>query len=324
MAISNIAPNEMAILQDVDKCVRCNGCVISCKRTWHMAGDTMISPDLPHNKLAANQRVVIKSQRRVDMGPFVRFSCWHCENPPCAGRCPFKAINKNTVTGAVWIDPNLCKPGETNSSGVTCVHQCKVDCQRGGVPMIDAGSDLAPFTAPKAWKCTLCTGDYAGSPYNGAGLGTTARPADLPTRATKTTDADTDDHFWSQLYPDREVPELAHQPSCVYTCPSKAMVYDTRANILEYIQKTGLYDGLTASRFGDGSMFWASAKFIVAPPKADPFMEDHIAPMVGSLLSSPFAKAALAPMLVAGGLLALAARRAKIEEEALDASGEVR
>jgi hypothetical protein len=45
-------------------------------------------------------------------------------------------------------------------------------------------------------------------------------------------------------------------------------------------------------------------------------MEDHVSPMVSSLLSSPFAKAALAPTLVIGGLLALSARRAKMEEEA--------
>src|SRR5689334_16759903 len=115
--------NEMAILQLVDKCVRCNGCVISCKRTWHMKG-IVPSDDLPHRKLADNQRVVIKSQKRVDAGPFVRFSCWHCENPPCAGRCPFKAIKKNTVTGAVWIDPTLCNPDDSK-----CVQQCKIDCQ---------------------------------------------------------------------------------------------------------------------------------------------------------------------------------------------------
>lgn len=286
-------PNEMAILQDVDKCIRCNGCVISCKRTWHMKG-IVPSDDLPHRKLAANQRVVIKSQKRVDMGPFVRFSCWHCENPPCAGRCPFKAIKKNTVTGAVWIDPNLCNPDDPK-----CVQQCKIDCQRGGVPMIGSGSDL--FTTAKAWKCTLCTGTYTGAPYKGAGLN-----GDLPTKATAAEIA--------------AVPEKEHQPTCVYTCPAKAMTYDTRENILALLTDTN--QGWM-SRFGDGSMFWASKKFLVSPPKADPFMEDHVGPMVGNLLSSPFAKAALAPTLVVGGLLALAARRAKVEEEALNA-GEVR
>jgi Fe-S-cluster-containing dehydrogenase component len=265
----------------------------------------------PHVKLAANQRVVIKSQKRVDAGPFVRFSCWHCENPPCAGRCPFKAINKNTTTGAVWIDPNLCTPGGTNSAGVTCVHQCKIDCQRGGFPMIGAGSDL--FNTAKSWKCTLCTGTYAGAPYVGAGLG-----GDLPTKAPGVDGARV-----SQLPTSDStvIPELDHQPTCVFTCPAKAMVYDTRANIVKYLEDSS--QGWLVKPFGDGSMFWASKKFYVAPPKADPFMEDHLSPMIGGLLSSPFAKAALAPTLIVGGLLALAARRAKMEEQTSMTGGEL-
>ena len=257
--------------------------------------------DLPHNKLGSNQRVVIKSQKRVDMGPFVRFSCWHCENPPCAGRCPFKAIKKNTTTGAVWIDPNLCNPDDPK-----CVQQCKIDCQRGGVPMIGSGSDL--FVTSKAWKCTLCTGmdenyvRYVGAPYLGAGLN-----GDLPTKATTAEIS--------------AVNEKAHQPTCVFTCPAKAMQYDTRVNILARLNDPN--EGWV-SRFGDGAMFWASKKFLVSPPKADPFVEDHISPMVGSLFNGPFAKAALVPTLVVGGLLAIAARRARIAEEALEEAGEVR
>jgi len=312
---------EMAILQEVDKCVRCNGCVISCKRTWHMKG-IVPADDMPHSKLAANQRVVIKSQKRVDMGPFVRFSCWHCEGkPPCTARCPFNAITKDAASGAVWIDPTKCNPGGTNSDGVDCVQQCKIDCQRGGVPMIGAGSDLFGDNQPKAWKCTLChSGKYAGAPYVGAGR--TADGADLPTKAPGTNLARV-----SQLANAKGVPystavieELDHQPSCVFTCPAKAMVYDTRENILAYLNDT---DQGWTSRFGDGSMFWASHKYLVAPPKADPFMEDHLSPMIGSLLSSPFAKAALAPTLVVAGLLALAARRAKMEEQTSMTGGEL-
>lgn len=296
---------EMAILQEVDKCVRCNGCVISCKRTWHMKGiapvtAAEIDAAVPHQKLAANQRVVIKSQKRVDNGPFVRFSCWHCENPPCAGRCPFKAIKKNETTGAVWIDPNLCDPDDAK-----CHLQCKADCQRGGVPMVGSGSDLAGVTSAKAWKCTLCTGTYVGSPCVGAGVG-----GDLPSNAEGVNGARV-----SQLpgaVNTGVIEELDHQPACVFTCPAKAMVWDTRDNILAYLNDES--QGWR-SRFGDGSMFWASQKYLVAPPKADPFIEDHISPMVSSLLSNPFAKAALAPTLVAGAVLAIAARRAKMEEE---------
>jgi Fe-S-cluster-containing dehydrogenase component len=296
---------EMAILQLVDKCVRCNGCVISCKRTWHMLADLTASPDLPHQTLAKNQRVVIKSQKRVDMGPFMRFSCWHCKDAPCIGRCPYQAITKS-AEGAVWIDPNLC---QADLTGGLCRQQCKTDCQRGGIPMIGVGSEL--FTTPKAWKCTLCTGTYENAPYNGAGEGTAEFPGDLPSKAPGV------DGSRHSVLPGRvdldHIAALDHQPSCVFTCPANAMVYDTRANIMAYLQRSA--EGWVSIHAG-GSMFWASKKTLIAPPKADPFMEDHVSPMVGGLLSSPFAKAALAPTLVVGGLLALSARRAKMEQEA--------
>jgi hypothetical protein len=115
--------------------------------------------------------------------------------------------------------------------------------------------------------------------------------------------------------------EKLHQPSCVYTCPAKAMFYDTRDIIMAQLN-AGKLDGTYISVVGDGSMFWASKKYMIISPKADPFMEDHVSPMVGSLLSGPFAKAALVPTLVAGGLLALAARRAKIADEEIAAGGE--
>lgn len=314
-----MANKEMAILQEIDKCMRCNGCVISCKRTWHMKGIAPSTPAevaaaVPHQKLAANQRVVIKSQKRVDGGPFVRFSCWHCENPPCAGRCPFKAIKKHAVTGAVYIDPTKCNPDDDK-----CHLQCKADCQRGGVPMI--GSGCSDITESDAWKCTLCTGvDEAGvqfGPYKGAGDG-----GDLPTKVPGTNGTRVSQlKLSSGTLPDAgALSEYDHQPSCVYTCPARAMVWDTRENILAYLNDTG--QGWK-SRFGDGSMFWASKKFLVAQPKADPFIEDHISPMVSSLLSNPLAKAALAPTLVAGALLAITARRAKMEEE-LSIAGEER
>ncbi|MCX8007446.1 MAG: hypothetical protein N3B11_04935 [Coriobacteriia bacterium] len=281
--------NVMAILQDVDKCMRCNGCVISCKRTWKMKA---LNPGV--HKTAPDQRVIIKSQKRVDMGPFMRFSCWHCVNPPCVKRCPFAAIKK-MANGAVMIDPALCKPGQTNSAGVQCVNQCQIDCGRGGYPKIGVGSDL--YSTSKAWKCTLCYGRAGAGESLIASYGTP-----LPTKATT-----------AEI---TAVPEKAHQPSCVFTCPARAMMWDTRDNIIAYINNPT--NGFI-SAVGDGSMFWASRKVLLAPPKADPYVEDHVTPLISSLVSSQFAKAALVPTLFAGGLAAVIARRQRlangVEEE---------
>ncbi|MBE0477201.1 MAG: hypothetical protein IBX62_08910 [Coriobacteriia bacterium] len=276
--------NVMAILQDADKCMRCNGCVISCKRTWKMKA---LNPGV--HKTAPDQRVIIKSQNRIDNGPFLRYSCWHCPSPPCAPRCPFGAIKKQE-TGAVSVDPELCNPGGTNN-GKTCTYQCVADCGRGGYPKVGSGSDT--HLAPKAWKCTMCYGRAGADDALDAAYGNP-----LPTKSSAAEIA--------------AVPELAHWPSCVFTCPAGAMKYDTKANILAELYLNGshgeLHNGWKAT-LGDGSMWWASKKLTTfVQPKADPFIEDHVTPMLAGLSGSA-SKLPVVPVLVAGGLFAVMARR---------------
>jgi formate dehydrogenase iron-sulfur subunit len=282
---------NMAILQEVDKCVRCNGCVISCKRTWELKG--IAGNDLPNQKVSVNQRVVIKPQRRVDTGPFTRYSCWHCDNPPCAVRCPWKAIKKE-ANGAVSVDLAKCTPNAIvpNTLGKKCGGVCRIDCGRGGYPKVGSGRISG---GPVMQKCTMC-------------FGRAGATGDLPTKATPEEIA--------------AVGDKLHQPSCVYTCPAKAMRYDTVDNIRAYINAR-IADGTFTNYRGGSNIFWAS-KYMLVDPKADPFMEDHVSPMVGSLLTGPFAKAALVPTLIAGGLLALSTRRAKIADEACLTAGEDR
>lgn len=277
--------NVMAVFQDVDRCVRCNGCVISCKRTWKMKA---LNPGV--HKTAPDQRIIIKSQKRLDMGPFIRFSCWHCPDPPCVKRCPFNALAKR-ANGAVSIDPAKCQPDATNASGVRCTRQCVSDCQRGGYPKVGVGSDL--FATSKSWKCTLCYGRAGATSQLDPAYGTP-----LPANRNNT---------GLSVPPP---PETAHEPSCVYTCPAKTMMWDTRANILSWIASKGYI-----SYQGDGSLFWASKRYILAAPKADPFIEDHVTPLLSSVLTDSVAKAAVIPTLVAGGVFAVIARRIALADE---------
>lgn len=310
---------SMTILQNVDKCIRCNGCVIACKRTWQLKGEIQAN-ELPHQKVAQNQRMVIKPQKKVDTSPFVRYSCWHCTNPPCTGRCPWGAIKQDAASGAVYIDPVKCTPDATPK----CKQVCQYDCQHAGYIRVGTGSIEYP-TERKAQKCTMC--------YQRAGAG-----GDLPSKNPYTGTLDVDEVYLSPLKADLEkapalagraafptfqsgaaLVDLAHQPACVCSCPAQTMFYDTQANAgayLDYCLSLPASDPLKiAAVYGSGHMIWFSRKYAFTAPKADPFIEDHISPMVGNLLSSPFAKAALVPTLVAGGLLALSARRASIAEE---------
>jgi Fe-S-cluster-containing dehydrogenase component len=281
---------EMAILQEVDKCVRCNGCVIACKRTWELE----TAADFDEAKTAgsvvrARQRLAIKSQRRADMGPFVRFTCWHCTEPPCAGSCPFDAIVKQE-NGAVSVDNTLCKPDLCGTG--TNPRPCEYACQRGGYPKV--GLAYAGDTTPVMNKCTMCSG-RAGSDADITAVG--GNPLlGLQTRATAAEIAASSGR--------------KHEPACVSSCPAKAMMWDTKENILAYLEDAGY----TRDQWvGNGSLIWASRSKQFAPPKADPFIEDHIAPMAASMLSGTGKM--LLPTLVVGGLAALSSRRTKIESE---------
>ena len=294
----------MAILQDVDKCMRCNGCVVACKREWGLRAESATAI----STVSYETRVIIKSQKRVDMGPFVRFSCWHCTDAPSARACPIKdangkaALSWNPSTGAVAVDPNLCDPAACKDRFGQ--YPCQVNCQRGGYPKI--GKPYVGNESTLMNKCILCAG-RAGSDADVAGSGLPP----LQTRATA-------DEILAS-------PGRAHEPACVSTCPAKAMIWDTRANIAKYVQDPAngyVFADRTVNVIGGDSMFWVSRKTLLAPPKADPFIEDHVAPMVGGMLTGSLAKAVVLPTLVVGGLMAISSRRAKNEAHAVT-GGEV-
>jgi Fe-S-cluster-containing dehydrogenase component len=305
----------MAVFQDVDKCMRCNGCVSACKREWNLKMPTSIADVKPQRSLVGpRQRLAIKSVRRGDMGPFLRYTCWHCPSPPCASACPLKAIKKQ-ATGAVSIDNAICNPTVCKTGPGP--KPCELGCQRGGYPKVGLAYESGPYSAvPRANKCTLCHG-RAGA--DGVVDASTA----LPTRARKVgSDFVSDLPLSSGTLPFPTVPELAHEPACVSTCPAKAMKWDARDNILAYLNDTAngyvLADG-TRNWIGNGSLFWASKKMLLVPPKADPFVEDHIAPMTASLLSSG---KLLIPTAIVAGLAALSARKVMVEKETSALTGE--
>ncbi len=105
--------------------------------------------------------------------------------------------------------------------------------------------------------------------------------------------------------------EAGKLPACVETCPAKAYTFDTLENLSLKISSGGFQ-----YVYGNSDNFlWATRLYAAASPKADPFVEDHISPMMDRLLSGPFGKAALVPTAVVGGLYALYRRRVALSEE---------
>lgn len=132
---------EMAILQEMDKCMKCRGCQVACERSQNLQ-TTVGNAD----KIQADDPMVVKAQGKNDCPPYVRYSCWHCVNPPCASACPKGAMLVNPDTKAVYVDQTKCVP-------TACAQECVKNCRKGGYPKVGTNT---PGTF--AYKCDMCNG----------------------------------------------------------------------------------------------------------------------------------------------------------------------
>ncbi len=123
-------PMEKSIYVDVSLCAGCGACVVAC----------MDQHDIyPEKGEPALRRVY-----RVEEGLYpdasilyVSAACMHCSDSPCVMGCPTGAISRDSVTGAVLVNRDIC---------IGC-HSCALACPFG-VPRYDLEDKMR--------KCTLC------------------------------------------------------------------------------------------------------------------------------------------------------------------------
>ena len=114
------------LLVDPRKCTGCRICEMACS----FRKEGVFSPT------KARIHVLRWEAEGLDI-PMV---CWQCEDAPCMAVCPVKAIYRNTKTGAILIDQDLC---------IGC-RECMAVCPFGGITMSETGEMV---------KCDLCGGD---------------------------------------------------------------------------------------------------------------------------------------------------------------------
>lgn len=144
---SGTPTTHMAILQEIDKCMKCRACQVACQRV-HGLHRVPAFDGVP--KIEWDDPVLVTSQTTNDIPPFVRYSCWHCINPMCASRCPLKAIKVHS-NGAVYVDDAICNP-----QNPLCKRQCRNACRRGGYPQIRDAQQVVGDEQPLMIKCDLC------------------------------------------------------------------------------------------------------------------------------------------------------------------------
>ncbi len=142
---------KLGLVIDLDTCVGCHACVISCKE-WNTGGyGVALSDQDPYganpsgsflNRIHSfeivpdNGEVIgIAGEARVVHFPK---SCLHCEDAPCVTVCPTGASYKRAEDGIVLVDEDMC---------IGC-GLCAWSCAYGAREM-----DLAEGVMK---KCTLC------------------------------------------------------------------------------------------------------------------------------------------------------------------------
>ena len=83
-------------------------------------------------------RIAINKERE---GFFIPILCHHCDEMPCAERCPSEAIKRDVRSGIVSIDKQKC-----TGCGL-CTDACPISA-----PIIDSEQGVAKI-------CDLCKGD---------------------------------------------------------------------------------------------------------------------------------------------------------------------
>ncbi len=175
-AVANIAAsNEFGTIIDLTKCDGCINyetplCVSACKEKnqanypepekpimdyWPQkvhedwSGKRDLTNRLtPYNWTYVQHLEVEHNGQKVKV--HVPRRCLHCDNPPCAGLCPF-GVNNKMPEGPVIIDTNICM------GGAKCRDVCPWE-----IPQRQAGVGLYKEVAPKfagggvMYKCDMC------------------------------------------------------------------------------------------------------------------------------------------------------------------------
>lgn len=139
---------RVGMVIDLTLCDGCNECSLACQRK----NGHPINPNpqglTPENYLYV-QSVSIDTPSGTQEVHIPR-KCMHCDDPACAGLCPF-SINTKTPEGPVVINEDYCLGGQ----------KCKAVCP-WGIPQLKKGVGFykklepLPFGAGVMYKCDGC------------------------------------------------------------------------------------------------------------------------------------------------------------------------
>ena len=191
---------QYAILTDLNRCVGCMACMVSCKVINGVPIGSYWNKML---RIGPYKRKDYKTSNDVDMY-YLNVQCQHCENPKCVEVCPTGASHK-MADGTVQIDKAKC---------IGCQF-CAMACPYG-VRYLNEEERVVE-------KCTLCEqqiaqGDLPQCVKNCVGMAKWFGDADGDIRAFKGVRGETIGSFCEE-FSDSDVhhlPDVGNRPSFLY------------------------------------------------------------------------------------------------------------
>ncbi|HUT53313.1 MAG TPA: 4Fe-4S dicluster domain-containing protein [bacterium] len=193
---------SLATLIDTTRCIGCRACQVACKAAHDLPAEKTGffakegGYQNPPALSAKNLCVVTFNELEANDGEvkwiFAKRQCMHCNEPACVSACPVTALHK-TPEGPVTYDSKKCMGCRY------CVWACPF-----GVPTADWDS-----LAPKIHKCTLCH----------ERITATVTPQELNGKLQTKEEQNS-------------FTESQHLPACVKACPSGALKFGERDQLL--------------------------------------------------------------------------------------------
>lgn len=107
-----VSDQAVGMLFDATRCIGCRACVVSCKDINGMPPEhsNVDNPWDMAQELSADTLNIIKAHKdeATDEFSFIKRNCMHCVDAGCVSVCPVKAMKKDEKTGIVTHHADVC------------------------------------------------------------------------------------------------------------------------------------------------------------------------------------------------------------------------